>query len=47
MDATGGMNTSEREFYIWRLEYWWIAANLPIYYPIGRIHIIGPLFWKI
>lgn len=41
------LTTAVRKFYIWKLEYWWIAFDSPQFYPEGRIHIIGDWFWRI
>jgi hypothetical protein len=37
---------AEREFFIWKLEYWWIAFDKEEFHPEGRIHIKGNWFWR-
>lgn len=37
---------SQRLFYIWRLELWWVAFDLTQFYPKGRKHLKGKLFWR-
>lgn len=41
------MIVNEREFYIWKLELWWICFNHIDFYPKGRKHLIDNWFWKI
>ena len=38
--------TAIREFYVWRVELWWIFLSNPQYYPKGRKHLFGGLFWR-
>lgn len=37
---------SQREFYIWKLEKWWVAFDLPQYQPKGRKHLFGNWYWR-
>ena len=37
---------SERRFFIWKLELWWIAFDHPQFYPEGRKHLRGNWFWR-
>lgn len=37
---------SEREFFIWRLEKWWVFLDRPYYYPENRIHLFRNWFWR-
>ena len=37
---------SQRSFYIWKLELWWIAFNSPQFYPDRRKHLFGNWFWR-
>ena len=41
------MIVSERKFYIWKLEKWWVAFNLEEFKPEGRKHLIGNWYWRI
>jgi len=41
------LTVSERSFFIWKLEWWWIAFDSPEFYPEGRIHLGGNMFWRI
>lgn len=38
---------SQRQFKLWRLEYWWIAFRAKEFHPEGRLHLKGGWFWKI
>ena len=40
------MIVNEREFFIWKLEKWWVCFNSPDFYPENRIHLIGNWFWR-
>jgi len=40
------INVAIREFYIWKLEYWWIALDNPQFYPEDRIHLFKNWFWR-
>jgi hypothetical protein len=40
------ITVAERKFYIWRLEFWWIAFNIAEYYPEDRKHLKGGWFWR-
>jgi len=40
------VNVAVRLFHIWKLEYWWVAFDLPQFYPIGRKHLKGKWFWR-
>ena len=35
-----------RFFYIWKLEYWWIAFENPHFHPDNRKHLKGNWFWR-
>lgn len=37
---------AEREFYIWKLEFWWIAFGSDEFYPENRTHLRGRWFWR-
>jgi hypothetical protein len=37
---------SQRKFFIWKLELWWIAFDSPQFYPDGRKHLKGNWFWR-
>jgi len=37
---------AERIFYIWRLEFWWVAFNDVGFYPEDRKHLKGRWFWR-
>jgi hypothetical protein len=41
------MIVNEREFYIWKLEKWWVAFNLEEFKPKDRKHLIGNWYWRI
>ena len=41
------MIVNEREFYIWKLEKWWVAFNIEEFQPKGRKHLIGNWYWRI
>ena len=41
------LTVSERQFFIWKLEFWWIAFEAPEFYPDGRTHIKGSWFWRV
>jgi hypothetical protein len=32
-------------FKIYRLEWWWVAFDLPQFYPENRIHLFKKIFW--
>ena len=34
---------AEREFFIWRLEKWWVFSN---FYPEHRKHLKGSWYWR-
>ena len=38
--------TGERKFFIWKLEWWWIVFDKEEFYPEGRAHIKGNMFWR-
>jgi hypothetical protein len=38
---------SERRFFIWKLEYWWIAFDKKEFHPEKRKHLIGNWFLRI
>lgn len=39
---------NEREFHIWKLEWWYVAFNKKEFYPEGRMHLFGNyLFWRL
>lgn len=40
------LKINEREFYIWKLEYWWIAFNNSQFKPNNRIHLLGNWYWR-
>ena len=40
------VNVAQRRFHIWKLELWWIAFDLPEFYPEDRNHIRGNWFWR-
>jgi hypothetical protein len=40
------MIVNARDFYIWRLEKWWVAFNNKDFYPEGRKHLIGNWFYR-
>ena len=40
------LTVAERVFYIWKLEFWWIAFDSPQFYPEGRKHLKGSMFWR-
>lgn len=40
------VTVSERRFYIWRLEYWYVYKKNPTFYPPARIHLRGMWFWR-
>lgn len=39
-------NVSQRLFYVWKLELWWIAFNSVEFYPEDRKHLKGNWFWR-
>lgn len=41
------MIVNEREFYIWKLEKWWVAFNSIDFMPENRIHLFGNWYWRI
>ena len=41
------MIVNQREFYIWKLEKWWVCFNAPDFHPENRIHLFGNWFWRI
>lgn len=41
------INISERTFYIWKLEFWWIAFDSEEFYPQGRKHLGSNFFWRL
>jgi len=38
---------NERTFYIWKLEFWWVAFNKEEFYPEDRKHLFKNVFWRI
>jgi hypothetical protein len=40
------MIVSEREFYIWRLEKWWVAFDNIDFRPENRKHLFGNWYWR-
>ena len=40
------VTVSEREFFIWKLEWWWVFLDKPEFYPKDRLHLTGKLFWR-
>ncbi len=40
------MIVNEREFYIWKLEKWWVAFNSPDFMPENRKHLFGNWYWR-
>jgi hypothetical protein len=38
---------NERQFFIWKLEYWWVAFNSPEFYPNNRKHLKGNWFLRL
>jgi hypothetical protein len=41
------MLVNEREFYIWKLEKWWVAFNHIDFMPKNRKHLFGNWYWRI
>jgi hypothetical protein len=41
------MIVNEREFYIWKLEKWWVAFNALDFRPENRKHLFGNWYWRI
>lgn len=41
------MIINERTFYLWRIEFWWVAFDKKEFYPKQRIHLFRNLFWRI
>lgn len=37
---------NERQFYIWRLELWWVAFNAVEFYPENRKSLGHNWFWR-
>jgi len=37
---------SERQFYIWKLEFWWVAFNALEFYPKDRKPLGHNWFWR-
>lgn len=37
---------NERIFYIWKLEFWWIAFNSVEFHPENRKHLGRNWFWR-
>ena len=37
---------AQRRFFIWRLEYWWVAFDLPPFHPEDRRQLRGGWFWR-
>lgn len=40
------LTSAERIFYIWKLEFWWIAFESSQFHPDGRNHLKGNWFWR-
>ncbi len=40
------LNVAVRYFFIWKLEFWWIAFGDDQFHPEGRSHIKGGWFWR-
>lgn len=38
---------NERKFYIWKLEWWWIAFDKECFYPENRVHLFNNIFWRL
>lgn len=36
----------KRRFFIWKLELWWVAFDLPQFAPEGRTLIKGNWYWR-
>ncbi len=36
----------ERQFFIWKLEYWWVFIDKPEFRPKGRTKIRGNWYWR-
>ena len=39
--------TAKRTFFIWKLEFWWVAFDSPQFYPINRYHLFANVFWRL
>jgi len=39
--------TAKRTFFIWKLEFWWVAFDRPQFYPINRNHLFANVFWRL
>jgi hypothetical protein len=40
------ITVNEREFYIWKLEWWYVAFDKAEFYPEDRIHLFKNVFWR-
>jgi hypothetical protein len=40
------MTVNERTFYLWKLEFWWVAFNKEEFYPERRKHLFKNVFWR-
>jgi len=38
---------NSREFYIFKLEKWWVLFNKEEFRPQNRIHLCGNWYWRI
>lgn len=41
------ITVNERLFYIWKLEWWWVAFNSVEFEPENRKHLFKNVYWRL